>query len=103
MSGMRVSVSPPGGSGETPGELILEWHEAPDGYVKVLRADRVIYISEELYGLVRDGWSPFAQIVRENPRDRGILKIRGLDGLVAYEITGYLGPPGWAYLCEMPD
>jgi hypothetical protein len=99
-----MSVTPGADFGDPKtGELILEWHTTPDGYAKVLRADRAVYISGELYNLILAGWSPFAQIIRQEPWDWGILKIRGLDGLVVYKITGYCGPRVPCYLAEMPD
>ena len=103
MTGMRMSVTPPACSAREPGELVISYRTEPDGYVTVLRADRVICISDKLYNLIRDGWSPFAQLVRRHPGDLGILKIRGLDGLVVYEITGHCGLPAHAYIAEMPD
>jgi hypothetical protein len=101
------SVKPAADFGTEPGELTLRplsGYRPGDGQVEVLRADRVVYIADEIMSLIQDGELPWAQLVQENPWVIGsVLKIRGRNRLVIYVITGHCGPRVSAYLAEQPD
>ena len=99
---MRVSVDPAADFGHPYGDLVLG-EPGADGRVEIVQADPVIYIAEKYYRLIRSGQIGWATLTTRNPWDLGVVKIRGKDRTVIYEVTGTVGPRVPAYLAEMPD
>lgn len=117
MANQTISVEPAADFGCGHGALVI----AGNGQrVRINRADRVVYVSQEWGDRVNAGEFPWAEMTcahRHRDEDRrrdgrkvacpwvqgAALKIRAVDRNVIYKVIGACGPQVRAYLCQMPD